>query len=448
MSGADDAAPVQTSVGSLFLRPAYRGAARGLGAERSSALRSPLTTGTFLLHADLHNHSDLSDGFGAAGDAFASMRAAGLDAAALTDHSGITDRSGVMDTELLRTLRRVSADPGMPAAVIGDADYDLAGKLAAAADEPGRFTAIRGFEWTTPHIGHVNVWFSPVWTPVTDVEPVTGMSVLRDWIAGVAATEDGAQVLAGFNHPGRELLRFEGFRFDPRLVDRLVSLEMFNRDSDYLFEGVSRGGRSPLLDCLDAGWWPGLLGVSDEHSPRWGFEPGRGRAGLWVREWSRDGIREALVARRFFATREAGLRLDVVASWGRAGRTSPDPADVVQRPEAVRMGDRLAAAAQCPDADSGVVDLALDIDGGPTWNGREMTVQVLTTGAVVPSVVASRAARSGVPVMVRVPVAADGSVPWLVARIADPAVPNEHPGPGGHAANRRALAYASPIGLG
>lgn len=450
MTDGHEPAQGQTSVGSLFLRPAYRGAGRGPGAQRTSALRAPVTAGTVLLHGDLHNHSDLSDGFGAAQDAFVSMRAAGLDAAALTDHAGITDRDGVLDRALQETLRRVSADAGMPSAMMSDSGYQRAGELADLADQADRFAAIRGFEWTTPHIGHVNVWFSPVWTPVTDVEPATGMSVLRDWITDVAGTVAGADVLAGWNHPGREPLRYEGFRYDARLADRLVSLEMFNRDTDYLFEGVSRGARSPLLDCLDAGWWPGLLGVSDEHTPRWGFEPERGRAGLWVRQWSRAGIREALVARRFFATREAGLRLDMVAAWARAGASAPDALDVADRPEAVRMGGRLsrAVAADIPGVDTAAVDLALDIDGGPTWDRREVAVAALTTGASVPEVVAEGAARSGVPTTLRVPVPLDGSVPWLVVRVADPAVPNDRPGPPGHPANRRALAYASPIGVG
>ena len=76
-----------------------------------------------------------------------------------------------------------------------------------------------------------------------------------------------------------------------------------------------------------------------------------------------------------------------------------------------------------------------------------MTVQVLATGAVVPEVIVVGTTRSWVPVTLRVPVAPDGSVPWLVVRVADPAVPDERPGPGGHPANRRALAYTSPIRL-
>ena len=57
------------------------------GAARSSRL----TRGTSLVHADLHNHTLLSDGDGDPADAFVSMRAAGLDVAALTDHATLSD---------------------------------------------------------------------------------------------------------------------------------------------------------------------------------------------------------------------------------------------------------------------------------------------------------------------------------------------------------------------
>lgn len=46
--------------------------------------------GTFLVHADLHNHSLFSDGAGDPALVFESMRAAGLDVAALTDHSTVS----------------------------------------------------------------------------------------------------------------------------------------------------------------------------------------------------------------------------------------------------------------------------------------------------------------------------------------------------------------------
>lgn len=417
----------QATAGALLLRPPSRGEQPRRGASRASGLlggpHHDLVAGTQVLHADLHNHTDLSDGAGHADDAFACMRSAGLDAAALTDHAGFTDLAA------LERVREVVPWAGMPVKLITDADFVRGGELAAAADDPGAFTAMRGFEWTTPHLGHVNVWFSRDWTPVDDRAGIQG---LHEWIAGPVP---GPDTLFGLNHPGREPLRFDSFAHDPRLTDRLVSIEAFNRTDDYLFEGYRNGLGSPLLECLAAGWRPGLLGVSDEHGRRWGFEPGLGRGGLWVKEWTRAGVREAMTARRFYATREPGLRLDVVASLG------PDAA----APAAARLGGTLHVPAGTRS-----LELSVDVDAGPASTGRDVELQVLTTGLTVPTVLAVQRADSGRPTTVRVDLQGEWDaeeVPWLVVRVADPAARNLQPGPDGHPCNNRALAYASPIRL-
>ena len=425
--------------GALLLRPHSRGEESARGASRASGLLAgrhrDLVAGTSALHADLHNHTDLSDGAGHAEDAFACMRSAGLDAAALTDHAGFTD------LDALERIREVVPWAGMPVKIITEADFVRAGELAEQADDPGGFTAIRGFEWTTPHLGHVNVWFSRDWTPVDDRAGIQG---LHEWL-GTAAP--GPDTLFGLNHPGREPLRFDGFAHDPRLSDRMVSMEVFNRGEDYLFEGHRLGLGSPLLECLGAGWRPGLLGVSDEHGRRWGFEPGLGRGGLWVREWSRAGVHEAMQARRFYATREPGLRLDVVASVSRPGPAGGPSggASGGSAGAAARLGGTLGVP-----TGTTALDVDVDVDAGPASLGRELQVQVLTTGISVPTVLAVQPVSSGTPTTVRVELqgAWDAEeVPWLVVRVAEPSVRNLQPGPDGHPCNNRALAYASPVYL-
>ncbi|GAA3291931.1 DUF3604 domain-containing protein [Dactylosporangium vinaceum] len=197
----------------------------GVGSGSSSGV------GEHLLHADLHNHTLLSDGAGSAEDAFASMRAAGLDVAALTDHA--YGRSE-------------------PAKTIDDEGWRRLSKLADAADDPGAFVAMRGFEWSSTSLGHMNVWGGDRWieplplrsdgVPPASAIPDEGppdapaaMLAFHDWLAA-------GDELISFNHPGRERGRFGLFRYDPRLAERLVALEMFNRDEDYLFEGVGPDG--------------------------------------------------------------------------------------------------------------------------------------------------------------------------------------------------------------
>jgi hypothetical protein len=167
----------------------------------------------------------------------------------------------------------------------------------------------------------------------------------------------------------------------------------------------------------------GLTGVTDEHGADWGAPEGKGRTGLWVRELSRAGVREALRARRFFATRERGLRLDVTA-------------------DDVRMGGTLAHR-------RGPVRFALDL-AQREWVGRAVQVQVLRPGGAVPAVVEALDAvvpdDRGPALILTVDLDAEDGA-WVVLRVADPHTPNARPGPPGHPGNLRALAYASPFWL-
>ncbi|TDC27446.1 DUF3604 domain-containing protein [Streptomyces sp. 8K308] len=349
-----------------------------------AARTSRLSTDTLLVHADMHNHTIMSDGDGDPEAAFASMRAAGLDVAALTDHSTLFSVEGLDGAEWRRT-----------------------GELADAANDPGRYTAIRGFEWSHPLLGHANVWFTDDWV---DLLGAGSMGGFFQWLGA-------RQAVASFNHPGREPLRFGGFDYTPAVREQLVGLEMFNRTDDYLFQGWSSGSDSPLVACLNAGWRTGLSGVTDEHGTDWGFPEGKGRSGLWVTENTRQGVFEAMRARRFFATRVSGLRLDATANG-------------------VRMGGELALAA-------GDVRFAVDLDRGPDWQDRPLVVQVLRPGTDVPAVadvvetVAGRLVEFTVPLDVE-----DGD--WVVLRVSDPTRANETPGPAGHPCNDWGVAYTSP----
>lgn len=378
-----------------------------------------------LLHADLHNHTRLSDGEGWAEDAFASMRSAGLDVAAVTDHTyGICE----------------------PSKTIDDAGWRQLGKLADAADEPGTFVAIRGFEWSSPSLGHMNVWDSSSWTEplplVADEVPQhqaiknpgpaenpAAIAEFYEWLRSDPTRPGrggGADGLIGFNHPGREPDRFGLFRYDDQLVDRVVAFEMFNREEDYLFERVNDGpdGVSPLVECLDAGWRVGLVGVTDEHGPSWGFPVGLGRTGLWVTGRARSFVREAMLRRRMFATRERGLRADAAANG-------------------VPMGGRLAHT-------RGDITFEVDIDRGPDRGGAPLLLQILQTGRPLPTVVHEEEfdAVEGQLITCTTEIARDAG-DWVVLRVTDPALPAD-PRAAPFRAYRsagRTLAYLSPFFL-
>ena len=377
--------------GGLLMLAATPGSARasttgvaGGEPDRTGASRtSRISHSTSLVHADLHNHTLMSDGIGDPELAFESMRSAGLDVAALTDHATLFDINGLSGSEWRRT-----------------------GKLADAADRPGVYTALRGFEWSHSALGHVNVWYTGDYT---GLEESPSVGKLYDWLAATAG-------IGGFNHPGRQPMRFDEFAYDARLVEQMVGLEMFNNRDDYLFDGWP-AHTSPLTACLNAGWRTGLTGVTDEHGQDWGFDEGKGRTGLWVTENTRTGVLAAMRQRRFFATRVSGLRLDA-------------------RADGVRMGGELPIA-------KGDVRFQLDLDRGRHWAGRLLAVQVLRPGTQAPEVVEMLDVEVGRLTEFTVPLDVEDG-PWVVLRISDPTEDNPAPGPPGHPCNDWGIAYSSP----
>jgi hypothetical protein len=375
---------------------------------------SRLFPGCWLVHADLHNHTWLSDGAGDPALAFGSMRAAGLDVAALSDHSrwasaflGLVDAPGWTGIDG-RAWRRTAA-------------------LADEANADGEFVAMRGFEWSHAQFGHMNVWGSRRFTDPLRTAPTMGR--FWRWLE-----TDGGDGLVGFNHPGTGRLRFAGFRHRPALADRLVSLEVFNKLEDYLLKDTERGKQSPINQCLNAGWRVGLLGVTDEHGADWGQPEGKGRAGLYVRELTRSGVLEALAARRFFASRVKGLRVDAALTSLGAG----------ERPaRRARMGTAGVHA-------GGPARVEVDLDRGQAWWGRRLSVQVLRPGRLLPTLAMALEVRLPGP---QEPVLAfevdldPAEGDWVVLRISDPSEPADPRATGDYARLGRAIAYTSPFWL-
>jgi hypothetical protein len=444
-----------SALGALLVARPFGALATSLGPSSvfETSRASRLFPGTWVAHADLHNHSLHSDGDGDPAVAFGSMRAAGLDIAALTDHS-------TLSWGLQQSVCPDSACQSL--AGINEQTWAEALSFADAAHVPDEFVALRGFEWSSPTLGHMNVWFTERWMdplhtagtstgdgaaqfahdeanlPAELMAPLDGivkavpgppvaMALFYEWLTAVSdrpVLGGGAEGLAGFNHPGREPGRFASFRYDPVMQDRIISLEVFNRREDYFYEGTDSIAQSPLNECLNAGWRVGLLGVTDEHGTDWGFPDGKGRAGLWVEQLSTAGIRDAMANRRFFATRLRGLRLDAAANG-------------------VRMGQGLAHA-------NGPITFQIDIDRGAEWVGKRLLVQVLRSGTRMPVVQDVREFFVPGP---DDPVfsfttnvdAADGR--WVVLRITDPSATPDGRADATYAPFGNAVAYASPFYL-
>ena len=245
-----------------------------IGASQKSRL---FPSGRFLVHSDLHNHSVISgDAVGVTEDAFPMMRAAGIDAAALTEHA--TMGKGLHG--------EFTCPSGGCKGVIG-MNEDEWQALLPLADEhtvDHEFIAMRAFEWTTGTIGHLNVWFSENWIDALTVGGITDLkgaqhldevtplppelvdqfavfpttAVIEGFYRWLQQPPDfpvlggGSDAIASFNHPN-EYGDFENYRFVPELVDQIVSAEAINMGRDFFSWGVKEGQRYPLNALLNAG---------------------------------------------------------------------------------------------------------------------------------------------------------------------------------------------------
>ena len=425
---------VALAAGAAAARPALGATLGGLsgttGASRLSRLDK---SGSLrLVHSDLHNHSFISgDAEGDPYRALMHLRDAGIDVACMTEHAVSGKDHGQDDCAKwqdggCRFIEGINQD-----------DWETMAKIADAAYEPGRFVSFRGFEYSTPTVGHINVWMgsdftdplhegalvtpreiSEMWRVIPPTKPVADqfqkapdtatIVPFYDWLAsppGSAPFGGGADAIAGFNHPGY-FGNFESFVYHQAAAKQIFLMEAFNAitfnqnesnghdATDYFWYGRDRGLPQPFNACFNAGWRVGFTGVSDEHSGHYG-QTGKGRGGLYLTQMTRRGVRRAIMSRRAFGTRETGLRLDATADGVPMGSAMPTP----KKPLTIK----------------------LDIDRGPAWVGKKLYVQVIGPGRDDPTlldVVPIRVPRHDEPV-VSFTVKPKGA--WLFLRITDPA---------------------------
>jgi hypothetical protein len=179
--------------------------------------------------------------------------------------------------------------------------------IADSYNEDGQFVAMRGFEWMS-RWGHLNVHG-------TDTRGVPRMAIkgFYDWLTS------HPEALAGFNHPIREPFPgekwdFQDFAYDAEADEQVVTIEA---DPTY--------GLQPCrFECmyqaaLYAGWHVGAVGYSDIHDPVENpLTDCNAGYGVMAAELSREGVREALRARRTFMSMDDGdlaIAMRVNGEW-------------------------------------------------------------------------------------------------------------------------------------
>ena len=253
--------------------------------------------------ADLHGHSQLSDGTGTPEDYFTYARdVAGLDAIALTDH----DHWG---------MRFLDSHPKM---------WQEIKRNVADFHEPGRFVTVLGYEWTSWIHGHRHVLYFK-----DDGEILSTLDPKYETPAQLWAGLRGQPALTFAHHSaGGPISTNWAYAPDPELepVTEIVSVHgsSESEDSPGVIYNPLRGNF--VRDTLDAGYRFGFIGSGDSHDGHPGeahiaSPGGGGLAAIFSEELSREGIRQAMKARRVYATNGARIWLEVSVDGEPMGST-------------------------------------------------------------------------------------------------------------------------------
>lgn len=286
-------------------------------------------------YGDLHNHSDVSYGAGPAEAALANA-ALQLDFVSLTVHGAWPDVP-TDDPDLAYLVRY--HEEGFERARAAWADHV---RLQEAAHDPGRFVTVPSFEWHSRRYGDHCVYFRDA--DAADILDAPDLPTLR---ARVAALDADALLIPhhiGYEH-GHRGIDWSAFDAGRSPVVETMSFHGSAESCDgsvpYLHAMGPLDGRATARAGWTAGHRFGLVGSTDHHAAMPGAY-GYGRLGAWMESLTRDGLWDALEARRTWAL--TGDRIDLALSVNGVamGGVAP-PAEARDVAVAVRGGDGLDA---------------------------------------------------------------------------------------------------------
>lgn len=261
-----------------------------------------------LYWGDLQGHSNWSDGSASPRQFHEYARdVAGLQVVALTDH----DHHGLLPLDEAPHL------------------WEDLKTIAAEFNEPGRFVAFPAYEWTSWKYGHKHVLFLKDDAPLlSNVDPRYD-TPRRLW-DGLK----GREALTISHHTGWGEAPTDWNFYDP-LFETVVEIYSVHGSSEYFNcpECVHRPARGSFVqDALSRGHLLGIVGSGDTHNGHPGIDGPPvitgGIAGIYARNLSREGIFEALRARRVYGTSGSRIILDFRVNGAMMGSvlklSSPD----------------------------------------------------------------------------------------------------------------------------
>lgn len=281
-------------------------------------IEQEMLDGNKFYFGNIHGHSNVSDGENPPETDFILAQYSLMNFYVITDHDALTNAS----------------------------EWETNGKVADLYNKDGSFVAMRGFEWSHPLTGHICIYNTSDYTSFL----LTGLLNINDiynWI-------DKRGALAQFNHPGRESGIFGDLAFYDSVSDNFFGIETGNKDV----------GNNDLeyfpyyITALDRGWKVAPTSNLDNHTPTANSH----RTALLAGELTRNGLFEAMKARRVYSTDDPNIRLILksgstfmgssVAATGMVQEISLMISDdePVQRIEIITNGGAIAAEKYVYDA--------------------------------------------------------------------------------------------------
>ena len=278
---------------------------------------------------DLHGHSQISDGTGTPADYFLYARdVAGLDVVSLTDHDHWGENFLDANPEMWEEIRT----------------------NVGRFNDPGHFVTLLGYEWTSWIHGHRHVIYFENKGQVLSMADPRYQTPAQLWSA-----LKGQPALTFAHHSAGEPVSTNwAYRPDPAIepVTEIVSVHGSSEAEDSPGRIYDPLPGNFVRDVLDAGMQFGFIGSSDSHDGHPGqaqlaSSGGSGLAAIFSEELSRSAIREALLARRVYATNGARIWLEVELDGHPMGSSLAFEKNIVpedsrdttagQRPEAQRL---------------------------------------------------------------------------------------------------------------
>jgi len=260
--------------------------------------------GPRILWADLHGHSALSDGTGMPEEYLRYARdVAALDVISLTDH----DHWGMVFLD---------ASPANQRRIF---------EATERFDEPGRFVAISGYEWTSWIYGHRHVLRFD-----GEVDVISSLAPETETPQALWRALEGQQALTFAHHSAGGPIAIDWSippdpRFEP--VTEIASVHGSSESPDTPFPIYDAVAGNWVRDALARGYRLGFVGSGDSHDGHPGLvqlaSPTGGMAAILAEELTRSAVLEALRARRTYATNGPRILLRAALGGHRMGSSVP-----------------------------------------------------------------------------------------------------------------------------